>query len=79
MALSITWAPAPSEAMNSRASSSVTACEMPRATGTRFSTASRRAAPLSPSRSSTSGRGPTKHRPASAQRRAKAAFSLRNP
>ena len=50
-----------------------------RGPGCRPRAASLRAATLSPSRSSTSGRGPTKAIPAAAQARANSAFSDRKP
>jgi hypothetical protein len=69
----------PSEARNACAASSVVAPSVPGRTGTPVWRAIRREAALSPNKSSVSGRGPTKISPASAQARAKAAFSLRKP
>jgi hypothetical protein len=57
----------------------LTGSGVPGRTGTASFWASRRAAVLSPMRSSSSGRGPTKVIPAVAHARAKSAFSERKP
>ena len=79
MALIMTAPPAPSEAKNALAWSSVVGPLVPSMMGTPVSLASALALALSPNRSSASGDGPTKVIPSSAQRRASKAFSLRKP
>ena len=65
---------------HARAASGVsTGASVPGMTGTPAAIAILRAEVLSPIWSSTSGDGPTKMRPSSAQRRANCAFSLKNP
>ncbi len=71
--------PAGSEARNASAIAASTGSEIPGTMGTPCCAASARARTLSPSSSRLSGDGPTNVRPASAQRRANAAFSARNP
>ena len=71
--------PAPSAARKAVASARVVARSVPSTIGTPCAPAKRRACALSPNRSSTSGCGPTKMIPASAQPRAKPAFSLMKP
>jgi hypothetical protein len=66
-------------AIFSASSRSVTGSSVPGSTGTLIFLASARAAVLSPIMSSSSGRGPTKMMPASAQARANSAFSERKP
>ena len=79
IALIMTAPPAPSEAKNALASSSVVGPPVPSMTGTPQRLASALALALSPNRSSASGEGPTNTIPSSAQRRASDAFSLRKP
>ena len=79
IALIMTAPPAPSEARNALASSRLVGPLVPARTGTPHRFASALACALSPNSSSASGDGPTKTMPASAQRRASAAFSLRKP
>ena len=78
-ALIIMAPPSPSAAKKAWASSTLVDPAVPGSTGTPHSSARARARPLSPNRASVSGVGPTKVRPASAQARAKAAFSERKP
>jgi len=75
----MTAPPAPSDAKKAFASSSVVGPLVPSMMGTPQCFASALAFALSPNRSSAAGAGPTKVIPASAQRRASAALSLRKP
>ncbi|MFN8642403.1 MAG: hypothetical protein U0802_12400 [Candidatus Binatia bacterium] len=61
------------------AASSSPAPEAPGTTGTPAAAMISRAPTLLPMRRIASGGGPTKHRPAAAQRAAKSAFSARKP
>ncbi len=78
-ALTITAPPSPSERRKALASSRLVGPSVPASTGTATRWAKARAAALSPNRARVSGEGPTKVIPASAQARAKAAFSDRKP
>ncbi len=78
-ALIISAPPAPSERRKARASSRLVGPCVAGITGTPQRCASARASTLSPKSASTSADGPTKRRPALAQRSAKSGCSLRKP